>query len=108
MNLLEFSVGKTGKLKVIIGQPALVIIDMQRDFLNPTFITDSPSLIPNTKKLLDAARVAKIPIIHTMECHRPGKVDMGSELYPGTGFAIGTEDGTNTLRRRNQRNSNYR
>lgn len=78
---MELRVGKTGKLRVIIGNPALMVIDMQHDFLDPKFISESPSLIPNTRKLLEAARSAEIPVIHTKECHRPGKVDMGSELY---------------------------
>jgi len=80
---MELRVGKTGKLRVIIGNPALMVIDMQHDFLDPTFISESPSLIPNTRKLLEAARSAKIPVIHTKECHRQGKVDMGvHELFP--------------------------
>lgn len=76
---MELRVGKTGKLRVIVGKPALLVIDMQQDWfdLDPTLKSENPNLIPNTRKLLEAARSAKIPVIHTKECHRPGKVDMG-------------------------------
>jgi nicotinamidase-related amidase len=77
MNTTSFKVGKNKSLSLIVGQPALLVIDMQHDFLDGTFMTVSPSLIPNTRKLLEAARSAKIPVIHTKECHRPGKIDIG-------------------------------
>ena len=64
---------------LLVGMPALVVIDMQHDFLDidPAIITGNPDLIPNIRKLLEAARSAGIAVIHTKECHRPGGVDMG-------------------------------
>lgn len=77
MNHLEQKIEETEKPKVIIGKPALLVIDMQNDFLDATLKAENPNLISNTKKLLDAGRSAGITVIHTMECHRPDKVDMG-------------------------------
>jgi len=76
---MELRIGKTGKLRVIIGNPALMVIDMQHDWfdLDPTLKSGNPNLIPNIQKLLEAARSAGISVIHTKECHRPGRVDMG-------------------------------
>lgn len=56
---------------------ALVIIDMQRDFLEPGGFGDSlgndvqqlRSIIPTIKTLLDRFRTLHLPIIHTQECH---------------------------------------
>ena len=78
---MELRVGKTGKLRVIIGNPALMVIDMQHDWfdLDPNLKSENPNLIPNIRKLLEAARSAGIAVIHTKEYHRPGpeRVDMG-------------------------------
>jgi nicotinamidase-related amidase len=95
---MEFKVGKTGQLKVIDGKPALIVIDMQDDWLSPPFMprgsSEVASLVSNVRKLLEAARSARVPVIHTKEWHRSGKLDMGSERYPGTGLGIpdGTDD----------------
>lgn len=93
---MDFRVGNTGKLSVIVGRPALMVIDMQNDFLNQPYLLRFPYLIPNVRKLLEAARRTKIPIIYTKEFHRPHRVDMGSENYPGTGlmYSDPTEDGS--------------
>lgn len=59
-------------------KPALVIIDMQRDFLEPggfgaalgNNVDLAAACIPYVELLLDAARKLKLPIIHTRECHK--------------------------------------
>jgi len=88
--------GHTGKFEVIVGKPALMIIDMQNDFLNQAHLVNFPNLISNTRRLLEAARRSRVPIIYTKESHRPGRIDMGSENYPGTGVMYGkqTPDGS--------------
>jgi biuret amidohydrolase len=61
-----------------IGQCALVIIDMQRDFLEPGGFGDAlgndvmrlQAIVPTLKQLLMACRAQKMPIFHTIECHR--------------------------------------
>lgn len=62
---------------------ALVIIDMQRDFLEPggfgemlgNDVSLLRSAIQPTKAVLDAARAAGVPVIHTREGHRPDLTD---------------------------------
>lgn len=57
---------------------ALIIIDMQRDFVEPGGFGETlgnkvallQAIIPATAKLLAAFRAAGLPVIHTRECHR--------------------------------------
>jgi biuret amidohydrolase len=71
---------------------ALVIIDMQRDFLEPGGFGDAlgndvallQAIVPTLKTLLEAFRARALPIIHTIECHQsdlsdcpPSKLDRG-------------------------------
>ncbi len=63
---------------------ALIIIDMQRDFLDPEgYIARSGvdvgvlrTIIPNVRRLLEAGRDAGIRVIHTREGHRPDLADL--------------------------------
>jgi nicotinamidase-related amidase len=69
----EFPAGKLG----------LIVIDMQRDFVEPggfgatlgNDVRPVAAIVPTVRKLLDGARAAKLPIIHTRECHRPDLSD---------------------------------
>src|SRR5260370_19509210 len=61
------------------AEAALLIIDMQRDFLEPGGVGESlgndVSLLRRTiapiRRPLDAARTLWLPVIHTREGHRP-------------------------------------
>src|SRR5258707_7364253 len=63
---------------------SLVIIDMQRDFLEPggfgAVLGNDVSLlrrtIAPTRRLLDAARVSGLTVIHTRDGHRPDLADL--------------------------------
>ena len=63
---------------------ALVVIDMQRDFLEPGgYIGQSGvdvsvlrAAIPNVRRLIAAARAAGVTVIHTREGHRPDLSDL--------------------------------
>jgi biuret amidohydrolase len=63
---------------------ALLIIDMQRDFLDPegyiartgVDVRGLRTIIPTVRRLLDAARANKVRVIHTREGHRPDLSDL--------------------------------
>ncbi|WP_085558546.1 cysteine hydrolase family protein [Carnobacterium iners] len=63
---------------------ALIIIDMQRDFLYPggfgeqlgNDVSTTSSIIPNVKRVLDKAREKGMLVIHTREGHRPDLTDL--------------------------------
>jgi biuret amidohydrolase len=80
---------------------ALLVIDMQRDFLDPRgYVAQSGvdvgilrGAIPNVRRLLDAARAANIRVIHTREGHRPDLSDLTAfkrARAAGSGAAIGS------------------
>ena len=71
-------------LDLIAAQAGLVIIDMQRDFLEPggfgAVLGNDVSLlrrtIAPTRRLLDAARMSGLTVIHTREGHRADLADL--------------------------------
>lgn len=62
---------------------ALIVIDMQRDFAEPggfgaslgNDVSRVTAIVPTVRKLIEGFRAAKLPVIHTMECHRPDLSD---------------------------------
>ncbi len=66
------------------ARTALIVIDMQRDFIEPggfgaslgNDVTRLQAIIPTVAALLAAARKAGIAVIHTRECHRPDLSDL--------------------------------
>ena len=62
---------------------ALIVIDMQRDFAEPGGFGSSlgndvsriTAIVPTVRKLIEGFRAAHLPVIHTMECHRPDLSD---------------------------------
>jgi biuret amidohydrolase len=71
-------------LDLDLQRAALVIIDMQRDFLEPggfgAALGNDVSLLRRTiapsRRLLDNARAAGLAVIHTREGHRPDLADL--------------------------------
>ena len=83
------------------GATALLIIDMQRDFLDPAgYMAQSGvdvgilrAIIPRVRDLLVAARQCRIPVVHTREGHRPDLSDLSSvkrRRAAGAGAPIGS------------------
>jgi biuret amidohydrolase len=62
---------------------ALLIIDMQRDFLEPggfgaalgNDVTRLQAIVPTLQRLLATCRALQLPIFHTTESHRPDLID---------------------------------
>lgn len=62
---------------------AVLVIDMQRDFLDPGAPVATPGgldLIPAINRLTARARALGMPVIFTQEMHRADKSDFGIEL----------------------------
>lgn len=59
-------------------KPCLLVIDMQRDFIEPggfgdalgNDVTRLAAIVPTVKKLIDGFRRLQLPIVHTRECHK--------------------------------------
>ena len=70
-------------LPTALNHLALVIIDMQRDFLEPGGFGDTlgndvsqlQAIIPQLKTLLSTFRDLDLLVIHTQECHEPNLAD---------------------------------
>ncbi|MGH1359010.1 MAG: cysteine hydrolase family protein [Burkholderiaceae bacterium] len=62
---------------------ALIIIDMQRDFIEPggfgaslgNDVAPLGAIVPTVRRLLEAFRRHRLPVIHTRECHQPDLSD---------------------------------
>jgi nicotinamidase-related amidase len=68
---------------LIVGNAALLIIDMQHDFLEanaPVLCPTGRQIIPALQRLATSARQTGVPVIYTQEVHRPTKIDLGREL----------------------------
>jgi nicotinamidase-related amidase len=79
---------------------ALLIIDMQRDFLEPggfgavlgNDVTLLQRIVPATRRLLDAARARGMLVIHTREGHRPDLSDLPPAKRARGRLAVGIGD----------------
>lgn len=60
------------------NKPCLIVIDMQRDFIEPGGFGDAlgndvsrlKKIIPTVQKLIEGFRKLNLPIVHTRECHK--------------------------------------
>jgi nicotinamidase-related amidase len=79
---------------------ALIIIDMQRDFMEPggfgaalgNDVAQLRRTVAPTRRLLDAARAAAMLIVHTREGHRPDLADLAPAKRARGRFAAGIGD----------------
>jgi biuret amidohydrolase len=66
-----------------LSKIALIIIDMQRDFLEPGGFGDAlgndvsrlQAIVPTLKTLLESFRSLNLHVVHTLECHQPDLSD---------------------------------
>jgi nicotinamidase-related amidase len=75
-------------------KPALLIIDMQNDFVlegRPLRVAGAPAVIPKIKTLLAGFRQRKLPVFHILRVHRPDGSDVEitrQELFRKSPFAV--------------------
>ncbi|HZQ01215.1 MAG TPA: cysteine hydrolase [Reyranella sp.] len=68
---------------------ALIVIDMQRDFIEPgglgatlgNDVAPLKRIVPMVARLIEAFRSARLRIIHTRECHAPDLSDLPKAKY---------------------------
>jgi nicotinamidase-related amidase len=75
-------------------RPALLIIDMQNDFIlegRPLRVASAPAVIPKCRELLTAFRAKKLPVFHVVRIHRKDGSDVEitrQELFRKQPFAV--------------------
>ena len=67
-------------VETIVGRPALLVIDMQEDFVSR--FPQGQAIITPINALIAAFRARDLPLILTREMHRPGGIDGGLESDP--------------------------
>ena len=70
----------THRMSLNVKRAALLVIDMQKFFLDPlspTFTCGGLAVLPNVKKLIEAFRAADRPVIYTCHVHNPNLSDAG-------------------------------
>lgn len=68
------------RMHVNRGKSALLVIDMQKFFLDPaspTFTCGGLAILPTLKSLIEAFREARRPVIYTSHVHHPDRIDVG-------------------------------
>ncbi|KIU17690.1 cysteine hydrolase family protein [Mycolicibacterium llatzerense] len=74
------------KQPLIVGNPVLVVVDMQESGDMPAELVGIAHMagydgrIARAQRLIGAARAARIPIVFFQEVHRPNGIDFGREL----------------------------
>jgi nicotinamidase-related amidase len=70
----------THRMQLERDKSALLVVDMQRFFLDPlspTFTCGGLAVIPQVQRLIGAFRAAGRPVIFTRHVHHPGRLDAG-------------------------------
>lgn len=79
------------RLELNAGKSVLLVVDMQRFFLDPaspTFTSGGPAILPNVQRMISAFRRAKRPVIYTRHVHHPGLIDAGIMEWWWKGMCI--------------------
>ncbi|HJY64083.1 MAG TPA: isochorismatase family cysteine hydrolase [Ignavibacteria bacterium] len=78
-------------MKLNFSKSALLVIDMQNFFLDPkspAFTCGGLAVLLNVKKLINAFREKKLPVIYTRHVHHPGGIDAGIMKWWWDGMCI--------------------
>ncbi len=70
----------THQMDLNVDKAALLVIDMQKFFLNPdspTYTAGGPAVRPSIKMLIDSFRASGRPVIYTRHVHHPDFIDTG-------------------------------
>jgi nicotinamidase-related amidase len=84
-------------IDLIVGRVALLVIDMQHDFVDldaGCYNVGAEHTVAPTAAAVAAMRQAGLPVIWTMEAHRPSGLDGGLENSADCIFAPHTVEGT--------------
>src|SRR5690242_12700801 len=76
----------------LVGCPALLVIDMQGDFV--ARCPEGTAIIAPINALIAAFRARGLPVLFTREMHRPGGIDAGLESDPRYAVPLHTLLGT--------------
>ena len=78
--------GQAPRTPLIVGQPVLLVIDIQRGGFLPDEVGGIPRMpgfeqpMRRARGVIDAARAGGVPVVFFQEAHRPQMVDFGREL----------------------------
>lgn len=79
------------KLKLDRKGSALMVVDMQRFFMDPeggAYTCGAKAVLPNIRKLIEAFRKEERPVIFTKHVHHPAKIDAGIMEWWWEGMCI--------------------
>jgi nicotinamidase-related amidase len=94
-------------------KPALLIIDMQNDFVlegRPLRVAGAPAVIPKIKTLLAEFRQRKLPVFHILRVHRPDGTDVEitrRDLFKKSPFAVAGTKGAAVIEELSPRDGEY-
>jgi nicotinamidase-related amidase len=89
--LREIAAFNRHEMRLNAGASALLVIDMQKFFLDPgspTFTCGGPAILPTLKEMIDAFRESGRPVIFTKHVHHPDNLDSGIMRWWWNGMCI--------------------
>ena len=84
-------------------RPALLLIDMQNDFVRdgkPLRVAGADAIIPKVREVLELFREKRLPVVHVLRVHRPDGSDveiMRQEIFRRTPFAVEGTEGADVI-----------
>ncbi len=78
-------------LTLNVGKAALLVIDMQKYFVDPggqAFVPWAPAILPNVAGLIRSFRETGLPVIFTRHVHHPERLDAGIMAWWWEGMCV--------------------